>query len=122
MQNLELKHITVTAMDPGGIVDSRAHVAQRMSVRILFRVLALLLPILRLFTSQVRSSTDSARDLVALVADPAFHSASGHFNGSTPQPPATVAKNEQQCEAIWTACWEWGNIIESDTCVVKQLV
>ncbi|KAJ5734091.1 hypothetical protein N7493_002877 [Penicillium malachiteum] len=115
----ELEQITLTAMNPGGIVDSRAHIAQRVSIRILFRVFALLLPIFRLFTSQVRSSMDSAIDLVALVADPAFHSVRGHFNGSKPQPPATVAKNEQQCEAIWSACWEWGNMIESDTCVVK---
>lgn len=117
-----MKQITVTAMDPGGIVDSRAHAAQRMSNRILFRVLALLLPILRLFTYQVRSSADSARDLVALAVDPAFHLARGHFNGRQPQPPASIVENEQQCEAIWTACWEWVNMVESDTCVIKRLV
>ncbi|KAJ6023964.1 hypothetical protein N7540_004761 [Penicillium herquei] len=121
-KNLELKEITVTAMDPGGMVDSRAHGVQRMSVRILFRVFAFLLPIVRLFTYQVRSSTDSARDLVALVADPAFHLTRGHFNGNKPQPPAAVAKDDQQCEAIWTACWEWGNMVESDTCVAKKLL
>ncbi|KAJ5087244.1 hypothetical protein N7456_010860 [Penicillium angulare] len=117
----ELKEITVTAMDPGGIVDSRAHFAQRMSVRILFRVFALLLPILRLFTRQVRSSADSARDLVALAASPAFHSVKGHFNGDRPQAPAVVVKDGQHCEAIWNACWEWSNMMESDTCVAKQL-
>ncbi|KAJ5707926.1 hypothetical protein N7488_007727 [Penicillium malachiteum] len=118
-KNPELEQITVTAMDPGGIVDSRAHIAQRVSIRFLFRVFAFLLPVLRLFTNQVRSSMDSAIDLVALVADPAFRSVRGHFNGTKLQPPATVAKNEQQCEAIWSACWEWGNMIESDTCGVK---
>ncbi|KAJ5513395.1 hypothetical protein N7463_002947 [Penicillium fimorum] len=119
-QNPTFSNITVTAMDPGGLVDSRAHVAQRPAIRVMFRLLALLLPLVKLFTNNIRSSSDSAQDVLALALAPEYTSMSGHFNGRKPQPPARVSNDEGKCEALWQACWNWVAIKDSETCVPKS--
>ncbi|CAI7607598.1 unnamed protein product [Penicillium glandicola] len=119
-QNPTFSKITVTAMDPGGLVDSRAHVAQRPITRILFKLLALLLPVIKLFTYKLRSNSDSARDVLALGLAPEYASVRGHFNGRKPQPPARVSEDEGKCQAIWEACWNWVDLKEGETCVPKS--
>ncbi|EKV09093.1 Short-chain dehydrogenase/reductase SDR [Penicillium digitatum] len=120
-QNPELSKITVTAMDPGGLVNSRAHLAQRSTTRVLFRLLALLLPVLKLFTYRLRSNLDSARDVLALALAPEYASLRGYFNGRNPQPPARVTEDEAKREAMWEACWNWVDVKEGETCVPKRL-
>lgn len=107
-------------MDPGGLVNSRAHVAQRSVIRIFFRLFALLLPVIRLFTYRLRSNSDSARDVLALALAPEYASVRGHFNGRKPQPPARVSEDEVKCEAIWQASWNWVGMTEGETCVPKS--
>ncbi|OQD62843.1 hypothetical protein PENPOL_c011G07377 [Penicillium polonicum] len=119
-QNPQFNKITVTAMDPGGLVNSRAHVAQRSVIRILFRLFALLLPVIKLFTYKLRSNSDSARDVLALALAPEYASVRGHFNGRKPQPPARISEDEAKCEAIWEACWNWVDMTEGETCVPKS--
>ncbi|KGO39453.1 Short-chain dehydrogenase/reductase SDR [Penicillium expansum] len=119
-QNPQLSKITVTAMDPGGLVNSRAHVAQRSINRIIFGLLALLLPIIKLFTYRLRSNSDSARDVLALALAPEYASVRGHFNGRKPQPPARVSEDEAKCEAMWEACWNWVDMKAGETCVPKS--
>ncbi|KAF7521102.1 hypothetical protein PCG10_008506 [Penicillium crustosum] len=119
-QNPQFNKITVTAMDPGGLVGSRAHVAQRSVIRIFFRLFALLLPVIKLFTYRLRSNSDSARDVLALALAPEYASVRGHFNGRKPQPPARVSEDEAKCEAIWEACWNWVGMTEGETCVPKS--
>ncbi|KAJ9482506.1 hypothetical protein VN97_g10922 [Penicillium thymicola] len=119
-QNPQFNQITVTAMDPGGLVNSRAHVAQRSVIRIFFRLFALLLPVIRLFTYRLRSNSDSARDVLALALAPEYASVRGHFNGRKPQPPARVSEDEVKCEAIWQASWDWVGMTEGETCVPKS--
>ncbi|KAJ5774700.1 hypothetical protein N7457_009596 [Penicillium paradoxum] len=119
-QNPQCTNITVTAMDPGGLVDSRAHDVQRPITRVLFRILAFLLPVIKLFTYKLRSNADSARDVLTLALDPEYASVRGHYNGTTPQQPARIAENEARCEAIWEACWQWAGMTEEETCVSKS--
>lgn len=107
-------------MDPGGLVNSRAHVAQRSINRIIFGLLALLLPIIKLFTYRLRSNSDSARDVLALALAPEYASVRGHFNGRKPQPPARVSEDEAKCEAMWEACWNWVDMKAGETCVPKS--
>ncbi|KAJ5131286.1 uncharacterized protein N7515_007325 [Penicillium bovifimosum] len=118
-QNPRLSKITVTAMDPGGMVDSRAHEVQLPSTRVVFKLLSLLLPVIKLFTYSLRSNADSARDILALALAPGFASVRGHFNGREPQAPALASENVAKREVIWKACWEWVGIEEDETCVPK---
>jgi WW domain-containing oxidoreductase len=104
-------------MDPGGLVDSRAHTVQRTINQILFRLLATLLPIIKLFTYKLRSNADSARDVLALALDPEYTSVRGYFDGRKAQPPARASEDEVQREAIWEACWEWAGMKADETCV-----
>jgi hypothetical protein len=107
-------------MDPGGLVDSRAHTSQRALVRIAFKLLAILLPVINIFTYSLRSNADSARDLIALAIDPKYFSVRGHFNGQTPSVAAHISEDENKREAIWDACWEWTGMNEDETCVPRR--
>ena len=107
-------------MDPGGLVDSRAHAVQTPFTRVLFKLLALLLPVTRLFTYRLRSNSDSARDVLALALAPEYASVRGHFNGTKPQLPARVSEDAAKCEAIWEACWKWVDMQEDETCISKS--
>ncbi|CAG7931586.1 unnamed protein product [Penicillium olsonii] len=113
----EFNKITVTAMNPGGLVDSRAHDAQRLVNRILFAISAFLLPIISLFTSKLRTSANSARDVVALAVDQDFASRRGYFDGRTPQSPARASKDWEECEALWKASWQWTGMEDAETCI-----
>ncbi|KAJ5332783.1 Short-chain dehydrogenase/reductase SDR [Penicillium brevicompactum] len=113
----KLSKITVTAVDPGGLVESRAHEAQRTINRILFWLFAMMLPIVNVFTNKLRSNANSARDVVALGLGPEFASRRGHFNGRRAQPPARISEDDERCEALWKACWKWVDMKQSDTCV-----
>ncbi|KAJ5888908.1 hypothetical protein N7495_008949 [Penicillium taxi] len=118
----KLSKITVMAMDPGGIVDSRAHLVQRSSTRFMFGLIAILMPLLRPFTSSVRLSSDSARDLVTLAVDPEYHSSRGYFAGTKAIMAASVTENEDAREGLWAACWKWAVISGKETCIMKSLV
>ncbi|KAJ5767384.1 uncharacterized protein N7511_005000 [Penicillium nucicola] len=119
-QDPMLNRITVTAMDPGGLVDSRAHTSQRGIVRIAFKLFAISLPIINIFSYKLRSNADSARDLVALAIDPKYSLVRGHFDGQTPNAAARISENEEKREAIWNACWDWTGMNEDETCVPKR--
>ncbi|KAJ5285057.1 hypothetical protein N7524_000363 [Penicillium chrysogenum] len=119
-QNPQFSKITVTAMDPGGLVDSRAHDAQRSSTRVLFKLLAFSLPVTRLFTNRLRSNSDSARDILVLALASEYASVRGHFNGTKPQLPARVSEDAGRCEAMWEACWKWVDMKEDETCISKS--
>lgn len=117
----QLNNITVTAMDPGGLVDSRAHTAQRAINRFLFKVFALLLPLISIFTNRLRSNVDSARDVVSLATDPKYQAKRGYFDGTTPTTLARATEDQAKRESLWAACWKWANLNEHETCVPKQL-
>ncbi|KAJ5569455.1 uncharacterized protein N7459_008885 [Penicillium hispanicum] len=119
-QEPQFKNITVTAMDPGGLVDSRAHTAQRAINQFLFKVFAFLLPVISIFTNRLRSNADSARDVVALALDPDFESKRGYFDGRKPITLAHAADVAKR-ESLWTRCWEWTKLKEDETCVPKEL-
>lgn len=120
MQSPQFSKITVVAVDPGGLVNSQAHDSQRPIIRVLFRLLGLLLPVIKHFTSRIRSNEDSAQDLMALALSPEYASVRGYFNGRKPQRPARICEDKAKCEAIWEACWEWVGMKEEETCVPRS--
>ncbi|KAJ5105616.1 hypothetical protein NUU61_002963 [Penicillium alfredii] len=120
-RNPSLRNITVTTMDPGALVSSRAHAVQRPLAKSLFGVVKLLLPVLKLFTYQFRSNADSARDLTALAVDPKYHSVRGYFTGQKQIPSAPMSQDKEKMKALWLACWKWTSLEETETCLSKQV-
>ena len=108
-------------MDPGGLVDSRAHTAQRKINQVMFKIFSFLLPVISLFTNRVRSNEASARDLVSLAADAEYQSKRGYFDGTTPKTLAPAAEDQAKRESLWAACWYWTRLQDNETCVPKTL-
>ncbi|KAK4233076.1 hypothetical protein C8A03DRAFT_39242 [Achaetomium macrosporum] len=91
----KLSSITVTCMDPGGLVSSRAHSEQRAGVRRLMAVVDAMMPLLRHFTTAVRTTEDAGRDLVALSVEPEFRGKRGYFVGRSAEIPAKDSLDSQ---------------------------
>ncbi|OQD79890.1 hypothetical protein PENANT_c042G07319 [Penicillium antarcticum] len=97
---------------PRFLVDSRAHTSQRKIIQIAFKLFAISLPIINIFSYRLRSNKDSARDLIALAVDPKYSSVRGHFDGRMPNAAARISEDEEKREALWNACWEWTGMNE----------
>ncbi|KAK2677739.1 hypothetical protein RAB80_006479 [Fusarium oxysporum f. sp. vasinfectum] len=80
-KNPKLSSITAIAMDPGGMVDSRAHRIQTPFMRFAFSLVLILLPVLRHFTDTMRSAAQSGRELVELSVGERFKGAKRIFYG-----------------------------------------
>ena len=110
-------------MDPGAVVDSRAHQIHRRFInRLVFAMMKLLQPILALFTDQFRTNVESARDLTALSTDPKYESVRGYFDGQRAIAPAAIVTDTEVPEALWSACWDWTNMEEFETCLPKHML
>ncbi|KAK7402891.1 hypothetical protein QQX98_011376 [Neonectria punicea] len=114
-QDPNLSGICVTVMDPGGLVDSRAHVHQKPAVRVMFAVVNALLPLLRRFTTEVRRSVDSARDLVELSVGDRFKGVRGYYVGLKATESALVCKDAEKLSLLWDGCWRWAGLAEDET-------
>ncbi|KAH7123008.1 hypothetical protein EDB81DRAFT_225608 [Dactylonectria macrodidyma] len=114
-----LSGITVTAMDPGGLVDSRAHAAQKPALRIVMAIANAILPLLRPFTSEMRRSADSARDLAELSVGDGYRDARGYYVGMKKTEPARVVRDEDKARALWEACWGWVGLTRDETALVN---
>ncbi|KAL2783051.1 hypothetical protein BJX66DRAFT_349913 [Aspergillus keveii] len=104
--------ITALAMDPGGIVDSRAHGEQKMLVRVLMSATKILLPLLHPFTRVVRSAEDSGADLVQIAVGSKFHGRRGYFEGLVVAKPAWMGEDVEKRRRLWDACCEWSGLGE----------
>ena len=102
-------------MDPGGLVDSRAHTEQTATVRRLFGVLNMFMPVLRHFTTAIRTNADAGRDLVELSVGPEFQGKRGYYVGKKPGTAAGVSGDEGVQRRLWDACWKWAGMEEGET-------
>lgn len=110
-------------MDPGAVVDSRAHQIHRRFInKVVFAMMKLLQPILALFTYQFRTSAESARDLTALATDPNYQSIRGYLDGQRPIAPAAIVTETDIRETLWSACWDWTNMEDCETCLPKHIM
>ncbi|BCS25201.1 uncharacterized protein APUU_41645S [Aspergillus puulaauensis] len=110
-----LSNITALAMDPGGLLASRAQSGQKASVQRLFSVLNFLMPVLKYVTTVFRTNEDSGRDLVAVSLDPAFHEKRGYYIGQKAAMPSEVSGNVDLQKRLWDACWEWTGLTPDET-------
>ncbi|KAF7552226.1 hypothetical protein G7Z17_g4470 [Cylindrodendrum hubeiense] len=111
----KLSGITVTAMDPGGLVDSRANALQKPAMRVVFAVANAILPLVKRFTSEIRRSIDSAQDLVELSVGDKFKDVRGYHVGLAATEPAKVVGDKAKARLLWAACWKWTEFKEEET-------
>ncbi|RDW92703.1 uncharacterized protein DSM5745_00025 [Aspergillus mulundensis] len=111
----KLSNIRVTAIDPGGLVESRAQSEQKATVQRLFAVVKFLMPVLKHLTTALRTNKDSGRDLVALSLDPGFQGKRGYFVGQKRDTAAKVAGDVEVQRRLWEACWRWAGLSQDET-------
>ncbi|KAL6237475.1 hypothetical protein BDW75DRAFT_238262 [Aspergillus navahoensis] len=117
----ELSKITVTAMDPGGLVESRAQSVQKAPVQRLFALLKFLMPVLKHITTTFRTNKDAGRDLVAVSVDTTFHGKRGYYIGQKKETAAQVTGDAQVQARLWDACWKWVGLAPDETILSHQL-
>ncbi|KAK4244351.1 hypothetical protein C7999DRAFT_35275 [Corynascus novoguineensis] len=114
-QDPKLSAITVTCMDPGGLVESRAHSEQKPTVRLAMGVVNVLMPVLRHLTSTIRTNNDAGRDLVALSVGPEFQGKRGFIVGQNEAVSAKLNRDEAVQRKLWDACLSWAGISTAGT-------
>ncbi|KAL2808896.1 hypothetical protein BJX63DRAFT_439088 [Aspergillus granulosus] len=114
-QDPELSNITVTAMDPGGIPNSRGQTQQKRVVRVFMAILNLLMPILKYLTTIFRTSKDSGHDLVALSVGPEFQAKRGYYIGLNKGEAASISHDKEVQRRVWEACWKWACLSPGET-------
>jgi hypothetical protein len=107
-----LAGITAIAMDPGGMVDSRAHKIQTPLIRIAFGLIVLLLPILKYFTDELRSAAQSGQELAELSAGGKYHGVKGYFMGLRREKEDPTCMDAAKRDVLWKACWDWAGLKE----------
>ncbi|GKU04599.1 ww oxidoreductase [Fusarium langsethiae] len=111
----KLSGIAATAMDPGGMVDSRAHKIQTPLIRFAFGLIVLLLPILKYFTDELRSSAQSGQELVELAVGDKYQGAKGYFMGARWEKEDAICMDADKRDVLWKACWEWAGVKKEET-------
>ncbi|KAF4451504.1 hypothetical protein F53441_5513 [Fusarium austroafricanum] len=118
-KNPELSGITAIAMDPGGMVDSRAHRIQTPTMRFAFGLITVLLPVLRHFTYTMRSADQSGRELVRLSVGDDFKGTKGYFMGLRREREDVASKDIHKQEVLWEACWKWTKMSKEETVLAE---
>ncbi|KAL3458857.1 hypothetical protein BJX64DRAFT_301679 [Aspergillus heterothallicus] len=111
----KLSNITVTAMDPGGLPDSRGQVQQKRMVRAVMAVFNVLMPVLKYVTTSFRTSKDSGRDLVTLSVGPEFQTKRGYYVGVNKGEGARISHDKASQSRLWEACWKWAGLTLAET-------
>ncbi|EWG53681.1 hypothetical protein FVEG_12061 [Fusarium verticillioides 7600] len=114
-KNPKLSGITAIAMDPGGMVDSRAHRIQTPFMRFAFSLVLISLPILRYLTDTMRTAAQSGRELVELSVGERFKGTKGYFMGARREEEDIACKDVHKRELLWNACWKWAGMKEEET-------
>ncbi|KAL4752236.1 hypothetical protein BDW72DRAFT_192180 [Aspergillus terricola var. indicus] len=118
-QDPKLSTITATAMDPGGLVESRAQAGQKVSVQRISAVLKLLMPVLKHITSTFRTNKDAGRDHLAVSLDPAFQGKRGYYVGQKQEAAASVTGDTAVQRRLWEACWQWAGFAPEETVLCR---
>jgi WW domain-containing oxidoreductase len=74
-----------------------------------------LMPVLKHFTTVMRSTSDAARDLVAVSVEPEFEGKRGYFVGREPDVDAEISRDIATQGKLWAACWKWASLTPGET-------
>ncbi|KAH6649420.1 hypothetical protein F5144DRAFT_607593 [Chaetomium tenue] len=122
LRDTRLSPITVTAMDPGGLVASRAHSEQNSSMRWAFGVINVLMPLVRHLTTAVRTTADAGQDLVALSVGLEFKGKRGYFIAQRQAASAEISRHPEIQKELWDACWKWAGLVGEETVLGNDIV
>ncbi|KIA76020.1 hypothetical protein HK57_00637 [Aspergillus ustus] len=114
-QDPELSNITATAVDPGGLPESRGQVEQKRAVRVFMAIFNLLMPVLKYLTTDFRTAKDSGRDLVAVSVAPEFQAKRGYYVGASKGEGAQISHDKETQRRLWDACWKWTGLSPAET-------
>ncbi|RFN52453.1 hypothetical protein FIE12Z_3214 [Fusarium flagelliforme] len=115
LPNPKLSGITAIAMDPGGMVDSRAHKIQTPLIRFVFGLVLVLLPILKHFTYELRTAAQSGQELAQLAVGDEYTGTKGYFMGLRREKEDPICEDAKVRDVLWKACWKWAGLKEEDT-------
>ncbi|KAH7192611.1 uncharacterized protein B0J16DRAFT_380498 [Fusarium flagelliforme] len=114
-KNPKLSGITAVAMDPGGMVDSRAHKIQTPLIRFVFGLVLVLLPILKYFTYELRTAAQSGQELAELAVGDEYKGTKGYFMGLRREKEDPICEDANVRDVLWKACWRWAGLKKEDT-------
>ncbi|KAF5026708.1 hypothetical protein F66182_1197 [Fusarium sp. NRRL 66182] len=115
----KLSGIKVTAVDPGGLVDSRANEQQKLYVRFVFGIIYRLLPLINLFTKAVRSAASAGRDLAIVAVSDSWQGREGYYEIMSRAEEDAVSRDVEKRDVLWKACWEWTGLRKEEVALVN---
>ncbi|ORY13625.1 hypothetical protein BCR34DRAFT_561833 [Clohesyomyces aquaticus] len=112
-----LSSISVLAVDPGGLLDSRAFYPPNVpySMYIKICIVNWLQPILKYLSPIFRRSADAAKDVIDLALDQKYVGQDGYFMGTSKGESSTQSRNEDMQQRLWDKSLEWSRISTGDT-------
>ncbi|KAI1853499.1 hypothetical protein JX266_001483 [Neoarthrinium moseri] len=118
--NRHLEKITVVAINPGGLIDSRAlRTNTPMSMAVMQTlVLKPLLPLLRfLMGPTIRPAAPAGVDVVDIALDPKFAAERGFFTLLQKDESSPESRDEQTQSRLWTQTLTWAKINKDNTLI-----
>ncbi|RYP81148.1 hypothetical protein DL770_005973 [Monosporascus sp. CRB-9-2] len=111
------KNITVVAINPGGIGDSRCFRSNTpSSIRLQSLIIKWLIPVInRLFDPTFRSAAEAGVDLIDLAVDKAHPGERGYFTLLKKDKSDPLTLDEATQKKVWKKSAEWAKITKANT-------
>jgi hypothetical protein len=116
-QSNDLQGITVLAVDPGGLVDSRAFHGNHIPLLwyILISFVNFIQPIAKFLKPTLRRSSEAAKDVVEFAVGQQYAGQDGHFLMNKKEDSSPESKDEEVQAALWAKSLEWCKLEQKDT-------
>ncbi|KAJ4294203.1 hypothetical protein N0V90_007893 [Kalmusia sp. IMI 367209] len=112
-----LSNIRALAVDPGGLMDSRAF--SRTDLPLLWKIIVgagyWLQPLAKRFNPRINSTSGAARDVVDMALADEFAGKEGHFVLREQQDSSPDSRDENMQGKLWDKSIEWCAIKQEDT-------
>ncbi|KAI2631120.1 putative short-chain dehydrogenase [Xylaria nigripes] len=118
LKNPKFKNITVVAMNPGGLGDSRCfrtntHVSVQLAARLILKPL---MPVINRFVDHTfRSSAEAGADMIKLAVNSAHPGERGYFTMLNKDESDPLTMDEEAQERVWKKSAEWAGITKDNT-------
>ena len=120
MQDENLKNISVVAINPGNLTDSRAlqvNTPTQIKVMSSFIIRRLSFLLRRFMDPTMRSAGEAASDVVGLATNQINPGESGYFTLSKKDKSSTDSYDEAVQDKLWKKTLEWGSINEQNSAI-----
>ncbi|KAF2875377.1 short-chain dehydrogenase/reductase-like protein sdr [Massariosphaeria phaeospora] len=118
--NKDLAHIRTLALDPGGLMDSRAFSGANVPAlwRGIISVLGVLQPLISRAKPEIRTGKIAGRDLADLALGERFAGEDGYYVNGVADGKGECSpesRDEEVGRRLWEKCAEWGGVGREDT-------